>query len=242
MENKECKKILFLSFYYKPDLCAGSFRASALVEAFQTQEGFKNVEIDVFTTMPNRYNTFKIEAPLFEDKYPIQIYRTQIGSHESGFIDQARSFFHFFFAALRFTRGKKYDLVLSTSSRLFTAFLGAVIAVRLRTYLYLDIRDIFTDTMNDVLKNPVLRFFTRPVFLLVENFTFRRANHINLVSEGFRNYFETRYKKSYTFFSNGIDKEFINHDFRKTENNDTKIITYAGNIGQGQGLHAIIPF
>lgn len=55
------KKILYLSFYFEPDLCAGSFRNSPLA-----RELAKQVEsvasIDVFTTVPNRYSSFSAEA------------------------------------------------------------------------------------------------------------------------------------------------------------------------------------
>ncbi|MFP3500063.1 glycosyltransferase WbuB, partial [Pseudomonas sp. SIMBA_059] len=58
-------RILFLSFYYPPDLSAGSFRAEALVKALLDNVG-DHVEIDVVTTQPNRYHTFKTTASSFE--------------------------------------------------------------------------------------------------------------------------------------------------------------------------------
>jgi len=47
-------RILLLSFYYPPDLAAGSFRMEALVQAL-LKESSNNVQIDVITTQPNRY-------------------------------------------------------------------------------------------------------------------------------------------------------------------------------------------
>lgn len=55
-------RILVLSFYYYPDLCAGSFRCSALIEQLKKLAG-TNYEIDVITTVPNRYASFPMEAP-----------------------------------------------------------------------------------------------------------------------------------------------------------------------------------
>ena len=46
-------KILFLSFYFPPDLCAGSFRAQSLIEGLKKQD--KITEIEILTTIPNRY-------------------------------------------------------------------------------------------------------------------------------------------------------------------------------------------
>ncbi len=234
------KRILFLTFYYKPDLCAGSFRASALVDSFLKQTT-DEVIIDVVTTIPNRYNTFKVKADEIEKIQNVTINRIDIPLHKSGFLDQAKSFSRYFFQSLKKTKSKKYDLVIATSSRLFTAFLGAYISRRTHTPLYLDIRDIFTDTMNDVLKSRILKFFALPVFKLIERFTFNSATWINLVSEGFRPYFESKYKKNYTFHTNGIDPEFLGLDFQKSSTDSKKIITYAGNIGDGQGLHVIVP-
>ena len=50
-------KLLLLSFYYPPDLCAGSFRASALIEALSRNRP-KDLQVTVLTTQPNRYSKF----------------------------------------------------------------------------------------------------------------------------------------------------------------------------------------
>lgn len=54
-------RILFLSFYYKPDLCAGSFRATALAEALSKKIG-KADELHVLTTRPNRYRSYNVST------------------------------------------------------------------------------------------------------------------------------------------------------------------------------------
>jgi hypothetical protein len=56
---------------------------------------------------------------------------------------------------MRHVANRDYDLVLATSSRLMTAALGALIARRKRARLYLDIRDIFVDTIGDVSPGPL---------------------------------------------------------------------------------------
>ena len=50
-------KILVLSFYFPPDLSAGSYRMSGLVDELLSTS--KDIEIDVFTTTPNRYKSYK---------------------------------------------------------------------------------------------------------------------------------------------------------------------------------------
>jgi hypothetical protein len=45
-------RLLVLSFYYQPDLGAGSFRTTALVRALR--EHTPSTMVDVVTTLPNR--------------------------------------------------------------------------------------------------------------------------------------------------------------------------------------------
>ena len=233
-------KILILTFYCKPDLCAGSFRSSAFITALRPLLK-DNDSVDVITTMPNRYNTFRREADPVEVDGNINIIRIQLPPHKSGFFDQTRAFLTYFIKAVKYTKGRNYDVVFATSSRLFTAFLGAVIAKMKHARLYLDIRDIFTDTMKSLLSPPI-SWMVLPIFLLVEKFTISTADKINLVSEGFREYFRNiAPEKEFSFFTNGIDEEFVGVSFEKESTADRKIITYAGNIGQGQGLEKIIP-
>jgi len=233
-------KILILTFYCKPDLCAGSFRSSAFVNALRPLLK-ENNSVDVITTMPNRYKTFRREAVSVEHDGNINIIRMQLPPHKSGFLDQARAFLTYLIKTVRYTNGRDYDVVFATSSRLFTAFLGALIAKMKGVPLYLDIRDIFTDTMKSLLSPPI-SWMVLPVFLLVEKFTISTADKVNLVSEGFREYFLNIVpEKDFSFFTNGIDEEFVGVSFEKERPTDRKIITYAGNIGQGQGLEKIIP-
>lgn len=234
-------KLLILSFYYQPDLCAGSFRTTALVKEL-VKKLPKGSTVDVVTTMPNRYASFDAGKGVkeYEQDDLIHIYRIELPSHNSGMVDQAKAFISFYQGAKRYVKKRDYDVVFATSSRLFTAFLGSNIARQKKAPLYLDIRDIFVDTLSDVLSKSVSMFLL-PVLKHIENYTFRRANKINLVSEGFAEYFKSRFKSQYSFYSNGIDDEFIQPIKQKAENDGVKTVLYAGNIGEGQGLHKIIP-
>lgn len=234
-------KLLLLSFYYKPDLCAGSFRCSALVDKLKA---FPDIEIELVTTLPNRYASFSEEAPAFEEIDNLRVHRIALPGHNSGIVDQAKAFKVFYLEALKVAKGRSYDGVYATSSRLFTAFLGARISRKIDVPLYLDIRDIFVDTINDVMSKKVT-WIAKPVFSLIEKYTFETADRINLVSPGFKEYFEELYpQKEYRWFTNGIDNEFIDIGIpEKSEDSHEKIlsIVYAGNIGEGQGLHTIVP-
>jgi hypothetical protein len=200
-----------------------------------------NGEIDVISTLPNRYSTFRVEAPPHEVKGNLNVHRILIPTHKSGFADQINSFKTYYREALKLIKGKKYDLVFASSSRLFTAYLGYRIAKKQNLPLYLDIRDIFTDTLEDVLRNRAVKASVLPVLRNLERRVFNYASHINLISAGFKSYFEKYKNPAYTYYPNGIDPEFLNMPASDHKPGTVKQITYAGNIGEGQGLHKIIP-
>ncbi len=235
-------KILFLSFYYCPDLCAGSFRSTALIDKLKKVDG---LEIEVITTLPNRYASYSSDALEREVDGNVVIHRIGLPNHKSGMLDQAKAFYHYHSCVNRLIKDRQYSAVYATSSRLFTAFLGARISSSRKIPLYLDIRDIFVDTIKDVLP-PGLALLAKPIFSLVEQYSFARASRINLVSKGFESYFADRYPKpEYRWFTNGIDEVFINSLAESSGNpmSKAKVLTilYAGNIGEGQGLHNIVP-
>lgn len=234
-------KILFISFYFEPDLCAGSFRNSALykelIKILKAED-----ELEIITTHPNRYHSYQVKADDFEKPLDnVTIRRIKIPSHKSGIKGQIKSFSRFYFETLKLTKSKDYDLVYASSSRLFTAFLGAKMARKTKAKLYLDIRDIFRETITDIYHNPLLRFCLNALLIPIEKYTFKRADHINIVSEGFKPYFK-KYKTKYTYFTNGIDPIFLEQEsVPRSINTDKKTILYAGNIGDSQGLDIILP-
>ena len=235
-------RVLFLSFYFEPDLCAGSFRATPLARALIDAD--PSLHLEVLTTQPNRYGTFIADADSIQQDGRLLVRRFSLPAHRSGMFDQSRAFIAYAGQVLRHVRGRSYDAVLATSSRLMTASLGSLIARLKGLPLYLDVRDIFVDTIGDVLPARAARWAVGP-FGLLERWTMRRACRINLVSEGFRDYFAARYPRlPLSFFTNGIDDEFIGVDAAPPPGNRVDAATevlYAGNIGEGQGLHLIIP-
>jgi glycosyltransferase involved in cell wall biosynthesis len=240
-----------LTFYYPPDLSAGSFRASALVDAL-LRTGNSDLRIDVLTSRPHRYASYRdvaTEACAAPDlggagEAPgrVTVNRLPVGWHRGGLFDQSIVFSGFAARALRAVRGSSYDLVVATSSRLFTGYLGSMIASRVGADLCLDIRDLFVHNMRDMYRRNRSVAMLMPLLSFVERRTFRRAAHVNLVSEGFVEYF-TRLcpERQCSVFSNGIDSEFLEYDFHKPPSNGPKRIVYAGNIGLGQGMETIVP-
>lgn len=236
-------RLLVLTFYFTPDLSAGAFRATRLVESIRELVSPEST-VDVLTTLPNRYRSFSPEAAEREQSGNLSIRRLALPSHRSGIVDQSAAFLSFARQARREVVAREYDVVVATSGRLMTAALGSLIARRTHASLYLDIRDIFVETIGDVLAKPVA-LFTTPFFSLVERWTISRARKVNLVSSGFASHFERRYPKQvFSYFTNGVDDEFVAQDQslpRDPSPNGRITALYAGNIGEGQGLHTMLP-
>jgi len=238
-------KLLLLTYFFEPDLSAGSFRATSLANALR-ERAPAGTTIDVVTTSPNRYGSFAASAPALESRGNVTIHRIALPTRGGGFASQSRAFFAYARAVRQFTRDKRYDLVYATSSRLMTAALGANVAKKLGAPLYLDIRDIFVDTIGDLFPAGAAGL-ARMVFSQVERYTMRGAARINLVSRGFEEYFRARYPdRSYSWHTNGIDDEFLDFAASGAAGEAPRagvpaLVVYAGNIGQGQELHSILP-
>ena len=120
-------KILYLTFYFEPDLGPGAFRNTALVNELAAQLTASD-SIHVITAQPNRYQSFKPTAPEREERRNggcrISIERIAIPPHASGLFDQMQAFKAYFREAYQLAQDNDYDLVVASSSRLFTAFPG----------------------------------------------------------------------------------------------------------------------
>jgi glycosyltransferase involved in cell wall biosynthesis len=238
------KRIVYLTFYYEPDLCAGSFRNTPLAIELAKQAREKDIIVDVYTTLPNRYSSFEQSALEFEELGNLRIHRISLPPHKNGMLDQIFSFRKYYSEVLKLNYQKGADLVFASSGRLFTAYLGFTIAKKSDAPLYLDIRDIFVDTLNDVFKSKILKLGLLPLLKLIEKRTFDYASHINLISGGFKSYFSKFSNTEFTYYTNGIDEEFLEATPVVVKNDKIgfrKTIVYAGNIGEGQGLHKVIP-
>lgn len=237
-------RILFLTFYFRPDLTAGSFRAAALVDELSRQLGSED-EVHVLTTVPNRYSSFQEEASRRENVGNVDIYRFPLPDHQSGMLDQAWAYGSYASRVLFHVLGdrREFDLVFATSARLMTATLGAVAARFVRAPLYLDIRDLFAENLSELFADRP-QVAVVPLLRALERATLRSASRVNLVSPGFVEYFENvRGDFDYRTFTNGIDPEFLGVDFHWSgeREGDAAVILYAGNIGEGQGLEEIVP-
>lgn len=234
-------RILIITNYFYPDFGAGAFRMMSLVEAINNNLP-DGLTVDIFTTQPNRYGALKISSSVFDDYDWLTIHRIKVAEHKGTMASQAICYSKFFLKTYLETRNKKYDLIFATSSRLFTGLLGALIAKSNSAKLYLDIRDLFVDTLGDLFSGSQYRKLL-PFFKLIEMHTLKSADRINIVSAGFEKYIRERVPAvTVDIITNGIDGEFI-IDSKPLEcsNNEGLNILYAGNLGSGQSIETIVP-
>lgn len=231
-------RIVIISFYYPPDLSAGSFRTGALVEALMRKLGPAD-SVRVLTTAPNRYASFQTPAAALETHGKVTVERIALLRHESGLGDQLKAFFGFAREVMRRLKSEEADVVFATSSRLGSASLGALAARRCKAKLHLDIRDLFAENMSDMLRGPARVML--PVLRFLQKMTFRSADQISVVSPGFVDHVVAGGSRvTPVLRTNGIDDEFIGVDFHGG-GGKPPVVLYAGNIGDGQGLSRLIP-
>ena len=233
-------RILILSYYYPPDIGPGSLRAKSIVDAL-IEEGPPDLKIDVITTMPSRYHSLNISDSKIINDNKVSINRITLPKHKNGILDQTKAFVEFSFSVHKQTLKKKWDIIIATSSRLMTASLATYVAKRAHSKIYLDIRDLFVDTINDIFQKNLLRILI-PIFFRLEKWTFQSADKLNIVSAGFSDYIKKITPNLIpSIYTNGVDEIFMKKDFSTKIIKPKPLILYTGNIGDGQGLHRIIP-
>ena len=238
-------KIILFTFYYPPDLSAGSFRSIALIKALLKKIDI-NDELHVITTHPNRYPSYKVPANDIDKNSQVSVHRILLPAHRNGILSQARAFAVYAFSAYKLCKKLKPNFIIGTSSRLMTGLLTGFSAYQMQCRYFIDLRDIFSETISDlfVQKNKTIGGIFKLVFSFLEKKLFKNASGVNVVSEGFFEYFQSKGidTSMWTFFPNGIDREFINLTSNQDKlTNKIKIVLYAGNIGNGQGMETILP-
>jgi glycosyltransferase involved in cell wall biosynthesis len=239
-------RIVFFTFYYPPDLSAGSFRSVALANELSKKLNDGD-ELHIITTQPNRYASHIKEAKAIEVDGKVTIHRLVVPRHKSKMSSQARSFSVYFISAYMLSKKLNPDFLIGTTSRLMTGILTGFSSNRFNCKYFIDVRDIFSETISDLFsrKNKILGMVSKFVFSFLEIRLFNGAAGVNVVSEGFPDYYRKQgiNVSNWTFFPNGVDKEFqklqlnIQHKTKKIN----RTVLYVGNIGSGQALESILP-
>lgn len=237
-------KILVLSSRYPPDLSPGAFRTAGLVRALLERPG-ADVSVEVLTTLPAADTVAADAIPEAESDGRLTVRRVPLPPGGAGSADRPRALLAWAAGVRRLARSTSFDMVHATSSGLLTAVLASSIARRRRVPLHLDIRGPFAARIGDVLPRGV-GIVAAPVLAGAERRAIRGAAGVSLASHGL----EARFRAWYpgvpvSVFTHGVDAEFVAAapagpgppvgDRRPVR------VTYAGTVGDGQRLDAIVP-
>src|SRR5699024_9017227 len=95
---------------------------------------------------------------------------------------QILSYQAYFRAVRKFVRNRNYDLIIASTAKLFTGYLAHTIAKKQKAPLYLDVRDLFHENLDNMLSEGLLKKMGLPTIKMVERKTFANATHINIIS------------------------------------------------------------
>jgi glycosyltransferase involved in cell wall biosynthesis len=236
-------RIILLSFYFEPDFGPAAIRNSLIARSLARHESVESV--DVITTMPNRWvDQHDAFSPVSrEDK--LTIHRVKVGAHQHGVFDQARAYATYAAQARKIINGMRCDLVYASSSRLATSLLATYISKQKNALFYLDIRDLFIETIRDYYAKSAFKLLL-PALSQANAYAIRSADRINVLSEAFIEHIKTlNADADISTIFNGVDPEFClpntQADDQPKASRTHKEILYAGNIGFGQALEKIVP-
>ncbi len=243
-------KILLITMYFAPDTGANATIVTELAEGL----AHKGHEITVISAFPH-YAENRIATP-YQGKFvqhdlhgSISVYRTYIYVPQNKTSLFGRLLNYLSFNLLSTVVGLyagHFDVVLAPSPPL-TIGLTAWVISRLKRIPYVyNVQDIYPDIAIrlGVLKNKsVIR-----VFRWIEDFVYRGASRITVLSEGFR---ANLLQKSVPSAKLQIIPNFVNTDVMKPlpqqnsfsaehQLNDYFVVMYAGNIGLSQGLETLL--
>lgn len=231
------KKVLIITQNFYPEIGSAGNRMKNI---FLLLQG-KGFEVDVLTTEPT-YPTKKIyyNSKFWDDerlnKDQVHIDRVTMSNKKYSrslvkrllyYLEMA---FKMFFSVIK--SRKKYDIVYTTSPAIFIAMVGLVAKVKFRAKLFLEIRDLWPESLKGV------GIFDKPIILnifrRIEKLLYKKADSIIVNSKGFINYIMKNSNKpahEILYLPNGAMK----HELipKKEKKNSFKVI-YAGNIGLAQ--------
>jgi glycosyltransferase involved in cell wall biosynthesis len=242
-------KILVVSQYFPPEPGAPSNRVSAYVEAM-ARRGHKVTVICEFPCYPSGILQKSDKWKLFrkEKKNNYTILRTYVLTFPQKNNIKRMLFYISFaissFLAILFIRRR--DLVLASSPPIFFAYSSMIAAKIKRSKFAVDIRDLWPDTAKEVEAVSSRRLMKWGA--VMERGLYRNATNISTVSEGIKEKIEQRGGAGKTsVVYNGSFEQILNWRGAVDELRsrlgwkDQIVITYAGIIGLGQDIKAVLP-
>ena len=203
--------------------------------------------ITVITQEANRYSSNIVHDDTYsriQNIKNIKIIRHKkillFGNYENKYLN----YILFFLRVLISNKGRDYDLIWTTSSRFFTIFLTYLFNLRKNKRIYIDVRDLFIFNIREIYFKKFYLIWIPYLLSFLEKRIYK-ISIINVISPGFNKYFNDL-GFEFTSYYHGIPSLFFDHyENSKTKSklweNKNNTITYVGNIGEGQGLHVLLP-
>ena len=139
-------KILLITQYFPPDLSAGSFRMSSLVDEISNSLTNDDM-LEVYTAYPHRYDDYR-KQKIFNKGINVKLNRIKLLKHKNNKFLQILNYVIFFLWVIFKTRNKKYNKIFTTSSKLMTSFLGSIISKNKKIKFYCEFRDNFIQSID----------------------------------------------------------------------------------------------
>ena len=236
--------ILIISFYFPPIQSPGAFRTYELIRVLLEHQSYREKKIYLFTTFTNLKQIRDSKRIILTHKR-LKILKFTVPLKGENILNNLINFIVFFFKCYFFSLKLQPILVFGTSGRLGTNLLATIIANSKGVKYVLDIRDLFSLNVKDILlrKFPIFKSLIFNLLIRIEKKMYKNALAINVVSQGFLDFYQSFNidTKGWTFIPNGIDEIFVqNIDYNYNTNNSPKIVLYAGNLGFGQGLNKFV--
>src|SRR5262245_24777744 len=243
-------RILFLSHYFPPEVNAPASRTYEHCKQW-VQDGH---EVVVVTCTPNHphgavYEGYRNKLFQREVMDGIQVVRvwTFVTPNE-GFFKRTLNYLSYMVAAvLAAPLLPNFDVVLSTSPQFFNGLAGYFVSRLKRIPWILEIRDIWPEsivTVGAITNRQIIHFLE-----VLESFTYRKTNHLVVVTDAFKVYMEARgiSPKKVTVIKNGVDFSVFqklpdsDRDLsRELGLEDKFVVSYFGTIGIAHHLETIL--
>ena len=234
------RSIWIFSSFFLPDDGPGARRATKIAESLaQDKKNF----VTVFTISPHRYETSVANYALRENQTAYKTIRYNVRATKNKKRSELAIFLKWilFLGFHIFREQHKPGLIFATSSKFGTTLVATVLAKFLRVPIALDVRDIFSDSVSVTIKS---QWAKKLVFFLkyLEKKVYQTADHINIISPGFRSTFVANGREPDSYYTNGIPDlfEYVPPKSHRLNSQKRYQIVYAGNIGHAQALHKLL--
>ena len=235
------KNLVLISYLFPPDIGPGPLRATRFLQAFESLDE-PQLSLTVVAGTPTRFLGFPQEDQPLSTlvRSRANIVRVRVPRLGPGFFAQAVSYAVFFFRVLVLPDLRKADVVVVSSSRLFTAVLGAVAKKLFQVRFHLDIRDLFSEAFVDLFPGKKFRLLSA-IFSRLEAFAVGAADRITVLSPGFLAPVSAlAQSNNIAVAMHGVEnlKNVVRRPARRTR---IFSVVYAGNLGEAQELDRFLP-